>query len=228
MATATDDIEFRAADLIGPAGSGENGAKLVATLDTYYDPVLKGALLKRVNERLQPEVEGDNAEGAFKSAASIADVDEVISLTVRGGELYDRDAMVIYAWLDSRGVVWKGCFPYSDLGKKSSDGHVSQAGSLAASREAADHKVSVALASGQPSPDAQVEQRPVDPIADYDEMSAEDVVKYLVDYPARGPVVKALEEATRGDKARKTIMEWEPPAPEGDGKDPGQGGGSGS
>src|SRR5205085_1817094 len=135
MATATDEVDFSASDLIGSAGVGGNGEKLVNTLTDYYPPELDAALNRRVNDELTAELD----DKAWKSAAKIAGVPQVRSLKVRGGQSRHEDAWVTYAYFTARGEVMKGAFPYGDLGEDSSDDHVSQRDSLAGSNAARDH-----------------------------------------------------------------------------------------
>lgn len=213
MPAATGDLtEFTARDLIGSAGVGANGEKLANTLLTAYPRELKAAQLKSVNAELTAKL----TDADRKSAAAIAGVPTLAGLKVRGGRLNKDDAVVVYSWLDEHGQPWKGCFPYSDLGAKSSDQHSAQRDSLSASTAARDWLEAQAKNSAPAA--APAEARPFDPIADYDAMSAEDIKAYMAEYPQRAEVVKALETATQGEKARKSIMEWEPPAPEGDGQ----------
>lgn len=128
----TNETPFKAADLIGSAGVGENGEKLVATLDTHYPPDLSAALLKTENRALADDLD-------LEQVARIAGVKEIEAATVRGGERHTEDAWVTYVFLDDRDTASKGAFPYSDLGKKSSDRHASQRDSLANSPAARDH-----------------------------------------------------------------------------------------
>jgi hypothetical protein len=144
MPTDTADerlAAFGMHSLIGEAGAGSNGEKLVESLVHHYPPALKAMLLRRPNERLMAEHGFNNGrwtEDKFaEQVKAIAGV-PVIDACIRGGELSSDDAVVTYAVDNGRDVL-KGGFPYSDLGKTSSRGHVSQAGSLAASPAARDH-----------------------------------------------------------------------------------------
>jgi len=209
MAPTTEEVEFRASDLIGSAGVGSNGEKLIATLDNHYPPELDAALTKRVNT----ELTGDLTKDDVKKVAKISGYDEVANVKVRGGEQSADDAVVTYVAIQDS-VVWKGCFPYSDLKSGKSDAHVSQRDSLMASPAARDHLAAQekARAAGAATP---ATSGPADPIAAYEELKAPEVVAYLEEHPERAATVKAIEVATRGEDARKTILEWEPKAPEG-------------
>lgn len=212
------DAPFTLSSLIGEAGVGSNGEKLVNALVHHYPPELRAATLKRQNERLLASVDRDDL---LAGAAKIAGVPEVLDASIRGGERSDADAVVTYAFEDERGDIVKGCFPYEDLGKASSDGHVSQRDSLAGSSAARDHATAQAAArANQPESSEQSAGGSGDPIADYEELKAPEVIAYLEAHPERADVVKALERATRGGDARKTVLEWEPKKPEGDGSDP--------
>lgn len=199
MASSDTDIEFRASDLIGTAGIGSNGEKLVNTLLDYYPAELQAAQLKRVNERLDADLD-------LGKVAKIAGVKRVEQARVRGGESSDDDAVVTYAFLDSTGEVWKGCFPYSDLGKSSSDGHVSQRDSLNASAAAAEHLAS----RPHRAVAAESAPEPVDPYDAMESASAEELVEQMREHPERADAIKAFEQAVRGDRARKTVLEFEP------------------
>lgn len=144
MSTTTADERLEAFgmhSLIGEAGAGSNGEKLVESLVHHYPPALKAMLLRRPNERLMAEHGFENGRWTqdefARQVAAIAGV-PVIDACIRGGELSSDDAVVTYAVDNGRDVL-KGGFPYPDLGKTSSRGHVSQAGSLAASPAARDH-----------------------------------------------------------------------------------------
>jgi hypothetical protein len=216
------EAPFRAADLIGSAGVGANGEKLVNTLAAHYPVELDAALQKTENVELSKQLD----DAALKSVATIAGVDEVADAIVRGGARRDDDAVVTYAYYDAAGDTVKGFFPFSDLGKNSSKGHVSQRDLIGATPEAVAHAEAqakaraAALAEGVVTPAG-----PVDPIASYEELTAPQVVEYLNAHPDRAEVVKALEVATRGEDQRKTVMQWEAPAP--DAADGGQGDGQG-
>lgn len=204
---ATDTIEFRASDLIGPAGSGSNGEKLVNMLLDHYPPELQAALEKRINRQLDAELD-DKARGRI---AKIAGVEEIEQAHVRGGARRHDQAVVTYAWLDDTGQVWKGCFPYDDLAGGSSDAHVSQRDSLAKSAIAKQHLQENPRAA---TPEADpVEQ--VDPIDALLSASADDLVAQMKAHPERAEAIKAFETATRGSKARKSVLDWQPDPPSG-------------
>lgn len=136
MPTETE-APFQLRSLLGSNGTASNGEKLVQTLDYHYPPALRAATLRRENEDLAL------SDTEVEQAAKIAGVDSSdpeieFAATVRGGHSRAADAWVTYAYYDEDGDLWKGAFPYGDLGQDSSDGHVSQAESLAGSPAAAD------------------------------------------------------------------------------------------
>lgn len=208
MPAATGDLtSFSARDLIGSAGIGEYGEKLAATLDTAYPERLKAAQLRRVNQKLTAKL----TESDWKAAASLAGVPSLAGLKVRGGELNPSEAVAVYSWLDEHGQVWRGCFPYTDVGKKSSDDHFAMRDAMAASPAARDLAESREKADADaPDVDGDVVMVPADPIAEYDDLKVEEVREYLDEHPDRFEVVKALEVALNGDQARKGVLEWEP------------------
>lgn len=197
---ASDETEFSAADLVGSAGSGSNGEKLVNTLLYHYTPELKAAMLKRINPALDEEL----PEDATEQVAKLVGVDQIEQVHVRGGERRPADAVISYAFFDSNGAVWKGCFPYDDLarGSLTQGRHVSQRESLAAS------PIGVAYREENPAaavPEARVES---DPFA-LAEMSAEDLIALMDEHPDRAQFVKDFEKAAHGRNARKTVLEHE-------------------
>lgn len=203
MARTEEEVEFRASDLIGPAGTGSNGEKLVNTLHHHYPPELKAALIKRINPALDDQLTDRDRQ----RIAKIAGVQEIAQARVRGGENRSDQAVVTYAWLDGQGQVWKGCFPYSDLEAGESDGHVSQRDRLAQSPEARDH-LAEHPAGGQPE---QLEPQ-VDPVDFLVNASAEDLQQLMREHPERADAVKAFEKQLRGNRARKTVMDFDPAA----------------
>jgi hypothetical protein len=197
-----DEDDFRASDLIGSAGVGQNGEKLVQTLDFHYPEALQAALLRRENAALTRGL--SDADRA--SVAKIAGVDHLDGIKVRGGERSSSDAYVTYAYLDDRGEVVKGCLPYDDLGKSSSDGHVSQRDSILNSPAAQAHLAAQAKARAAGGGSTGQVQRSGDPVADYEEMKAPEVVALLEAHPERAAAVEALERATRPGDERKTVL----------------------
>jgi hypothetical protein len=142
-------------------------------------------------------------------------VDRIAGAHVRGGDSADEDALVTYVWLDDQGQAWKGCFPYSDLGSGKSDRHVSQRDSLAASAIAREH------VAAQPTRSSSQQQPLVDPIDFLSGASADELVALMREHPDRADAIKAFEEASRGDRARKTVLEFEAD-PEGEGEGGGE------
>lgn len=205
MAQETTDAPFKISSLVGNAGTGSNGEKLVQALDSMYPSELQGAQLMKPNPALS---DGLKLSDVAKIAGPAI---EVRDATVRGGELIDAEAWVTYAGYDKSGDTVKGAFPYPDLGKSSSAQHVSQSDRLQESDAARDH----ALAEAKRQSAAQAPAADADPIASYEEMSAQQIVAYLDDHPERAEVIKALESTIKGDKARKSVLEWEPPETEG-------------
>jgi BMFP domain-containing protein YqiC len=134
---ADPDAPFTLASLVGDAGVGANGEKLVDTLKHHYPPDLRAAMLKRINRRLTDGLSQDQIGSAAKVAGAPADSD--LNVKVHGGQSRDSDAVVTYAFHDDEGRLWKGTFPYSELGKSSPDGHVSQRESLAGAPAAEDY-----------------------------------------------------------------------------------------
>lgn len=214
MARTADTAEidgFRASDLIGPAGIGSNGERLVNSLLDAYPPALQAALVKRINPVLDAKLD----DRAHASVAKIAGVLRVEAVHVRGGERREADATVTYAFLDAKGAVWKGCFPYSDLGSSSSDNHVSQRDSLANSAVAQEFVAENPHRESAPP-------EPVDEYAALDSLASADaaeLVQMMREHPERVDSIKAFEKALRGAKTRKTVMDFEPepPAEESDG-----------
>lgn len=217
---ATETEEFRAADLIGSAGVGGNGEKLIATLDYHYPPELQAALLRRPNEDLR----GKLNDTIVANVAKIAGADRIAHLEVRGGDVDPDDAYITYAFYDKLGTVVKGAVPWGDRSKTSSQGHVSQRDSVQDSPAARDYLAAKAKADAAAGVTTGTSSG--DPIGDYEEMRATDITAYLEANPDRADVVKALELATRGDDARKTIMAWQAPAVEGDAGDDASGDGA--
>ena len=229
MATDTDETTFVASDLIGSAGVGSEAERLIATLAYHVPPELEAVQLRRINESLTQQAFGTGTSAAdasdadqkrWKTAtanvAKIAGADRVEQVVVRGGERNPDDAWVSYVFLDGRGVDVKGAFPYTDLERGTSDQHASQRDSVMRSPAARDHAAAAAKADNV-TPAASSG----DPIADYEEMRAPDVIAYLEAHPERAATIKALETATRGDDARKTILNWEPPKTDEGDSDPG-------
>src|SRR5205085_9354425 len=107
-----------------------------------------------------------------------------------------------------------------DLGEDSSDDHVSQRDSLAGSNAARDHAAAQekAAAAAPVTVDANA-----DPFQAMSEASASELVAIMEEHPSRVEAIQAFEVATRGDNARKTIMEFEAPSDEGDAGDSGAG-----
>lgn len=209
--TADTEIEFRASDLIGAAGVGSNGEKLVNTLLDHYPAELQAALEKRIN----PELDSELDDKAMKSIAKIAGVSEVEHAHVRGGDRRHDDAVVTYVFLDDTGQAWKGCFPWNDLGESSSDGHVSQRDSLAQSTAAQEHLA----ANPRPAKTEEPAGEPVDEFAALDFLanaSADELIVAMEEHPERVDAIKAFESATRGEKARKTVLNFEPEPESGD------------
>jgi hypothetical protein len=218
---ATDTADFRASDLITSAGTGSNGEKLVNTLPHHYPPELQAALLKRINPKLDDRVQSDDALG---KVAKIADVSRVEGAHVRGGFARNDEAVVTYAALDDAdGTVHKGMFPLSDLGKGSSEKHISQRDSLANSPVG---KAFIQETGGRRRKSAaQDEDESVsvqDPIDFLSGASVEQLQELMAKHPERADAIKDFEKATRGKGARKTVLEFDAEAAakeEADGKD---------
>lgn len=217
MAAATNEVDFDAASLIGSAGVGNNGEKLVATLTSHYPRALSAALEKKENEKLR-----DNLDLA--KVAKIAGLSEVEAATVRGGERDEGDAWVTFVFFDQHGRPSKGAFPYGDLRGTSSDELVTQRDAAGKSPEAEAHRVAQEKADAA----AEAEAGPSDPFAAMSDASAGDLVKMMEEHPERVAAIKAFETATRGDRARKTVMEFEPEKDEGGSGSGGAGGQGGS
>ena len=196
MATDTD-TDFRASELVSSAGSGSNGEKLVGILLDFYPPELQAAQLKRINAELDATIDEDFTA----NVAKLVGVDRIEHVHVRGGDRRREDAVITYAYLDDRGEVVKGCFPYADLAKGKSDGHVNQRQSLSRSSVAqahiAEHPRSARSGQAQPS---------ADPFA-LAEMSAEELIALMDEHPERAEFIKSFEKAAHGSKARKTVMD---------------------
>lgn len=203
MPTDTQDQPFQIRSLLGSAGVGSNGEKLVSALAHMYPAELTAAQEKRPNVELSAGLD----LGKVSVIAGQVDVRDAV---VRGGELRDEDAWVTYAGYDQAGDTVKGAFPFPDLARGSSKLHVSQTDRLQGSEAARDFR----LAQAKDAAAAERERVSADPIASYEEMLAAEVVAYMEANPDRAKVVKALERATRPGDERKTVMEWQPPKPD--------------
>lgn len=199
MATDTE-VEFSAADLIGPAGSGSNGEKLVQSLLIHYPEKLRAALLKRINARLDEGIDSKRDD-----VAKMLGVDRVEGIHVRGGDQRESDAVVTYVWLDGQGKPWKGCFPYGDLanGELGDDTHVSQKGAMSKSHLATE------WASENPRPQAAAAPAHADPFA-LSEMTAKELTDLMDEHPDKAEFIKNFEQAAHGKQARKTVLEHKP------------------
>jgi hypothetical protein len=91
---------------------------------------------------------------------------------------------------------------------------VSQRDSLAASAIAREH------VAAQPTRSSS-QQPLVDPIDFLSGASADELVALMREHPDRADAIKAFEEASRGDRARKTVLEFEAD-PEGEGEGGGE------
>jgi len=216
--TVTEDAEFCARDLIGSAGIGGNGEKLVNTLQDYYPPELQVAQLKRVNPELSAELDDGDV---LAQVARIAGVERIAHAVVAGGIDPGDEAVVRYAVINADGTVSKGFFPYTDLESGSSDRHVSQRASLAQGVVASEVRQSREYAGVAPGETvaAAPEQPLADPYEALEGLSAADTVKLMEANPERAEAIKAFEEASRGDRARKSVLEWEPPEGDSDSGD---------
>jgi hypothetical protein len=203
MPTDTDS-PFQLRSVVERAGVAGNAEKLVGLLDKHYPPELRAATLKRENQDLREQVTSDDGVGKVRRTIGAPDGDHVRA-TVRGGHQDDGgDPVVSYVHVDSNGDTWKGCFPLSDLGSSSSKRHVSQRASLADTPEAQQH------AEAQQHRARAQRQSSGDFLADYEDMRADEITDYLDEHPDRANAVQALERASRGKDARKSVMEWKP------------------
>lgn len=221
MAPVTDpDAPFTLSSLISEAGVASNGEKLVNSLTFFYPPELKAALEKRENpdllDRFWSEHTDTNGKvdrlALAREASKVAD-QKVLHATIRGGEYAEQDAMVTYVYYDDRGDAIKGAFPYEDLGKTSSRGHISQLAGLASSPAARDHesaqsKARAAAAEAAESESAKeadalraeleeaqaklAEQSDPEPVKDYGKANATDIAT-MVGAADRGTAERVLE-----------------------------------
>ena len=196
---ATDDIDFRPSDLVTSAGSANNGEKLIATLTDYYPAELQAAQLKRINPRLDEQID-DDFRGKLASLVGVGHIEQA---HVRGGERRDDDAVVTYAYLDDRETVVKGLLPWNSFQAGGRDGHVSQRESVSASAIAQAH---IAERPRDPEP---ASAAPADPFV-LGEMSAEELQNLMREQPERADAVKAFEKAYRGDRARGEVLNFDP------------------
>jgi hypothetical protein len=207
MPTDTD-APFQLRSLVERGGVAGNAEKLTNLLSQQYPAELRAASLKRENQDLREQVTSDDGLGKVRRIIGAPDGDHVRA-TVRGGHQDDGgDPVVSYVHVDANGDTWKGCFPLFDLGSASSKGHVSQRDSLANTPEAKQH------AEAQQMRARAQRQSSGDFIADYEEMRADEITSYLDEHPDRADTVKALERASRGKDARKSVMEWKAREPD--------------
>jgi hypothetical protein len=214
--TEDADAPFTLAALVTEAGSAGNGEKLVNTLMRAYPAALQAATLKRVNQRLTDQLDQDAISGVAKVAGAPADSD--LNVKVRGGETRESDAVITYAFHDAEGQLWKGCFPYTELGKTDPRDHVSQRESLAGSPAAEDHAKALAkarAAAGRSEEtrglqariaelEAQVEAQGDDPEpAEYDGKDAREIAADLADAPRE--TVQRVLVFEQAHKDRSTI-----------------------
>lgn len=218
--TNDPDAPFTLASLVGDAGSGANGEKLVNTLAHAYPQALQAATLKRLNERLTNALDQDAIDSVAEAAGAPADSD--LNVKVRGGDVREKDAVVTYAFHDETGQLWKGCFPWTELGKSDPDGHVSQRESLAGAPEAAEYERAQAKArrAGESSEtkslrakveelQAQLESQPApgdpEPVRDYGKAKATDIATMLS--AADRSTTARVWEYERSHEQRKTVVE---------------------
>lgn len=218
MATETEstDTPFAIRSLIGEAGTGSNGEKLVNAIGDFYPDGLQRAQLLKPNTTLSGDLK-------LADVAKIAgDGIDVRDAVVRGGELRDSEAWVTYAGYDESGDTIKGAFPFADLGKTRSGEHISQSDQLQGGTAARDFKLAQAKADAA----ADAPASSGDPIADYEDMGARDIVAYVKDHPERASVIGALEAAIRPGDERPSVVKAVEEAQAGDGG--GSGGGTGA
>lgn len=213
---ADPDAPFTLASLVGEAGSGANGEKLVQTLRYHYPPELEAATLKRVNARLTSALDQAAMESVVKIAGAPADSD--LNVKVRGGLTRERDAVVVYAFHDETGQLWKGCFPYEDLGKPSSERHVAQKDAIMNAPAAADYaRVQAKIRAAQRDPEAdslrervaeleaQLEESGQDPApAEYEGRNAREIATLIADAPRE--TAERLQAYERAHEDRATIV----------------------
>jgi hypothetical protein len=128
------------------------------------------------------------------------------------------DAVITYAFHDAEGQLWKGCFPYTELGKTDPRDHVSQRESLAGSPAAEDHAKALAKARAAAGSseetrglqariaelEAQVEAQGDDPEpAEYDGKDAREIAADLADAPRE--TVQRVLVFEQAHKDRSTI-----------------------
>lgn len=222
---------FNAADVIGSEGIAGHGELLLQATEAAYPAEVQAAQDYRENIDLTAALslrgsDYDDMLDAHRQIAKIAgiDADRVVRAVVRGGadeEGRNRDpaqAWVSYVALDDTGDNnFKGVYPYLDHEDGSSDRHFSQLRAAAstpageaylAARLKRDQAAETAGAADEPAP-------PADPFAALRDAKASELVAMMEDHPERVDSIKAFEMATRGEKARATVMDFEAESPEG-------------
>lgn len=216
MATDTQtDAPFSISSLIGSAGVGSNGEKLVNALTYLYPEALTNAQLLTPNNDLTKGLKLSDVQKVVGDGVDVRDA------VVRGGELHSEDAWVTYAGYDGNGDTVKGAFPYSDVGKSSSDEHVSQTDRLQESEAARDHALAQAKADAASADSedvaelrqqvealaAKLDEQPAEPLPvdQYDEATAANIAK-MVTHADRVTAERVLDYERRHDD-RSTVTE---------------------
>lgn len=214
MATETTESPFNLRSLVTDAGTASNGEKLIEAVTNFYPPELQEAQLLSPNVELSRTLD-------WKQVAKIAGV-KIGDAVVRGGERDRDEAVVTYAGYDADGDTIKGFFPHSDLGKSSSDGHISQrdrlqdteaarahAESQEKARAAAGSEETAALKARIAELEEQVEQDGGDPeplpVDQYDKAKAKDIVT-MVGAADRETAARVLDYERRHED-RSTVTE---------------------
>lgn len=147
---AEPDAPFTLASLIGPAGTGANGERLVESLKFHYPPELRAAMLKRHNRALTDSLTAEQIAKVAKIAGAQPGAD--LNVKVHGGHTRADDAWATYAYHDADGRLWKGAFLLSELDLDDPPSHVNQRESLSAAPAAADYdRVRAKVAASQPN-----------------------------------------------------------------------------
>lgn len=217
MATDTEtDAPFQIRSLIGTAGAGSNGEKLVNALTHLYPEELTAAQERRPNPVL---TEGIDLDDVTKIVGDGIDVRDAV---VRGGEQRSDDAWVTFAGYDEAGDTVKGAYPYPDHGKASSRDLILQTDRLQeseaardfalaeAKRQAAEQESSEEVAALREQVEAltaRLDEEPPDPepVDGYNDANATDIAKMVG--AADRPTAESVLAFERDHEDRKTVTE---------------------
>jgi hypothetical protein len=239
MPTRTDEGTFRAADLIGSAGVAANGEKLVATLDYHYSPEQIAAQERPENADLTAaltdehraaaaDLAGAGRESGFQvmvrggkrrpsdAWVTYAFIDETGDV-VKGAFPYsDLGSTSSDGHVSQRTSIMRSPAARdhleaqklkADAAPAAQDSQALRSALAAAEHEREARRAAEAqLAEAQSAPPA----GPADPFAAMAGIGARDLVKQMEAHPERAAAIQAFEQATRGDRARASVMNFTP------------------